>query len=393
VAQPDTTADVTWREVRLVLDEELNRLPEKYRAPLVLCYLEGMTQDEAAHQLGWPRGVLRGRLDRGRERLRARLVRRGLGLSAALLGVLAESAGTASVPAALSFTTVKAAPPFAAGRAAPGVVSAGVAVLAEEVIQAMIAMKLRMSALLLVALVVVGSVSGALGYRALAGERAGNAPQEPRPEAAAEADKAEPAEGGNAPKVIAALKDVGEVLEPEDTLELVQEQMQLLILKEAPVRMALSNTSVADYTILGPTQLSVVGGQPGSATWYVWFGDLKAADRGKILSLRVRVRSPNDGPVKEPPRSKRFDQYVQEIIQAKETITVQKGESRLILLKQPPKTIQIADPEIGNYDVAAAGQLVLKGLKPGTTGMTLWFFAEDDKGKEKVLPLLIRVTP
>ena len=56
-----------------MLDEELARLPEQYRAPLVLCYLRGMTQCEAARELGWGMGVLRGRLDRGRERLRARL--------------------------------------------------------------------------------------------------------------------------------------------------------------------------------------------------------------------------------------------------------------------------------------------------------------------------------
>jgi RNA polymerase sigma factor (sigma-70 family) len=78
-------ADLSWREVQEVLHEELARLPEKYRAPLVLCYLEGRTQCEAARQLGWGENVLRGRVDRGRERLRQRLTRRGITLSAALL--------------------------------------------------------------------------------------------------------------------------------------------------------------------------------------------------------------------------------------------------------------------------------------------------------------------
>src|SRR5262245_28865836 len=64
----DPANDVSWREVKGVLDEELGRLPEKYRAPLLLCYLEGLTQDEAAKRLGWRRAVLRGRLDRGGER-------------------------------------------------------------------------------------------------------------------------------------------------------------------------------------------------------------------------------------------------------------------------------------------------------------------------------------
>src|SRR5262249_54354144 len=63
--------DLTWRELRRVLHEELGRLPEKQRVPLLLCYLEGKTQDEAARQLGWTAATLKGRLARGRQRLRA----------------------------------------------------------------------------------------------------------------------------------------------------------------------------------------------------------------------------------------------------------------------------------------------------------------------------------
>src|SRR5262249_62205087 len=65
VGQADAAGDVTWRELRAVLDEELARLPERLRAPLVLCYLEGRTRDEAARQLGWGLGTIRGRLERG----------------------------------------------------------------------------------------------------------------------------------------------------------------------------------------------------------------------------------------------------------------------------------------------------------------------------------------
>jgi DNA-directed RNA polymerase specialized sigma24 family protein len=60
VPGPDND-EVTWRAARAVLDEELARLPDAYRAPLVLCYLEGKTQDEAARELGWAMGAFRGR--------------------------------------------------------------------------------------------------------------------------------------------------------------------------------------------------------------------------------------------------------------------------------------------------------------------------------------------
>jgi RNA polymerase sigma factor (sigma-70 family) len=79
--------DVTWRDVQRVLDEELSALPERLRDPLVLCYLEGLTRDEAARALGLKLSTLRGRLEDGRERLHTRLARRGVELSAVLLAL------------------------------------------------------------------------------------------------------------------------------------------------------------------------------------------------------------------------------------------------------------------------------------------------------------------
>ena len=104
---PDALAEITGRELRAVLDEELARLPERLRAPVLLCFLQGATRDEAARRLGLPLGTLKSRLERGRQLLRARLARRGLALSAALLA--AQLAGGAALPAAVLTSVAKAA--------------------------------------------------------------------------------------------------------------------------------------------------------------------------------------------------------------------------------------------------------------------------------------------
>src|SRR5262245_46809552 len=152
--------DLSWREVRHVLHEELGGLPERYREALVLCYLEGATQQRAAARLGLAERTLRERLGRGRELLRRRLVRRGLG-PAAVLAVAAWPAATATaaVPAALADSTVKAAALVAAGGAAAAVVSAAVAALTQGVLRTMFLTRLKvMTAGLLVAGLLAGGV-------------------------------------------------------------------------------------------------------------------------------------------------------------------------------------------------------------------------------------------
>jgi RNA polymerase sigma factor (sigma-70 family) len=102
--------DATWRELQTVLDEEMAHIPEKYRAPLILCYLEGKTNAEAARLLHWPPGSMSRRISRGLELLRQRLNRRGLIVSPGLFPtVLAEQAGPVPVPSALADATVEAA--------------------------------------------------------------------------------------------------------------------------------------------------------------------------------------------------------------------------------------------------------------------------------------------
>jgi RNA polymerase sigma factor (sigma-70 family) len=100
--------DLAWREVRQLLDAELTRLPEKYRTPLVLCYLEGLAHAEVARRLGCSDTVLRGRLERGREALRRRLARLGLPLAAPLL-LLEANAPVAAALRVATLATVRAA--------------------------------------------------------------------------------------------------------------------------------------------------------------------------------------------------------------------------------------------------------------------------------------------
>ena len=107
---PSGEDDVDLPQVRRVLHAEVDRLPERFRGPVLLCYMEGRTNEEAARLLGCPAGTLKDRLARGREILRGRLDRRGVGLTVAfLLLVLPGSARAEEVPAWLVAATADAA--------------------------------------------------------------------------------------------------------------------------------------------------------------------------------------------------------------------------------------------------------------------------------------------
>jgi RNA polymerase sigma factor (sigma-70 family) len=151
---PAAEASPEWlgQEIRAVLDEEVNRLPAKYRLPFVFCYFEGKTNEQAARLLGCPLGTVLSRLARARERLRGRLTRRGLAFPAALVAViLAERAALAEVPALLVEATVRSAALFAGGQAvAAGATSARVAALARGVLREQLLAKLTKAAGVLV---------------------------------------------------------------------------------------------------------------------------------------------------------------------------------------------------------------------------------------------------
>jgi RNA polymerase sigma factor (sigma-70 family) len=157
-ANPETPPDteVLWRELGPILDEELNQLPEKYRAPLVLCYFEGKTYTQAARELGWTRGTLSGRMAQARDLLRNRLSRRGITLTAGLLGgLLSPGVTSAAVPPLLMNATYRALVQLAAGTVRASLISPQVSALAESVIRAMVFGKVKIACVLAAALILL----------------------------------------------------------------------------------------------------------------------------------------------------------------------------------------------------------------------------------------------
>jgi protocatechuate 3,4-dioxygenase beta subunit len=150
-----------------------------YRSALVLCYLEGKTQEEAAKELGCSRRSLRGRLERARERLRARLIRRGISLMPGVLATVLISSGTAeAVPAAFAVATVKAAAKLLAGHALRNVVPPNIAALTEGVLGTMFLTRMKVTAALIltVGLLVAGVGAGTIPVVAAKQEAAAAAP-------------------------------------------------------------------------------------------------------------------------------------------------------------------------------------------------------------------------
>jgi RNA polymerase sigma factor (sigma-70 family) len=166
----EATAE-TWEQLHSLLDEELKALPEKYRAAIVLCDLEGKSIKEAARQFACPPGTVGTRLARGRSLLARRLARHGLAVSGGLIATaIAQHTTAAVVPPLLLSRAVKAATLVAAGQAATTAVSAKVAALTEGALKTMFLTKLKIAtAVLLVAL--AGLSAGGL-YQTQAAETA-----------------------------------------------------------------------------------------------------------------------------------------------------------------------------------------------------------------------------
>ena len=147
-----------------LLYSEIDRLPRPFRLPVVLCYFEGLTPDEAADRLRCPAGTVRSRLARACDKLRRGLTRRGAVLSAAALAAALDSkAAWASISAPLCNMTARAAADFVAGKSTAGAISISAMAMAQEVLSSMLFHKMKLVTLTLLFFGAIASGAGFVG--------------------------------------------------------------------------------------------------------------------------------------------------------------------------------------------------------------------------------------
>lgn len=186
-----TPPELEAREHWSMLHEEVVRLPAKYRQPVVLCYLEGKTLEEAARLLDWPKGTVSGRLARARDLLQRRLTRRGVAVPVAggVAVLLGSRSVMAAVPRELLRCSVAAALAFAAGLPAAGVISPTALSLAEGVLQTMFVTKLKIVGAALLVFALAATVGAGITAAALRQDSAKQSPPE-QPKLPAQAKEA-----------------------------------------------------------------------------------------------------------------------------------------------------------------------------------------------------------
>lgn len=272
--------DITVRELGVILHAELQRLPEAFRAPLLLSYWEGKTRDEAADQLGMTANTFKKRLERARNLLGARLARRGIAPSVAMLAMLLSDNGVkAAISSVLIQNTAKAALAYAAGTLATGGATASALALAEGAIRAMTMTKWVTTILLTVFLSGLGTSLGMTGYQALHGQHSsapvltvaseGQLPAQEKP-------KAVVAQKTDAERFVGTWRITKSLLDGKEMPPEIGKLARFTFSKDGKVSMqVLDNGSEGTYTLVGPGKIDVAfdAAKPINVGIYKFDGD------------------------------------------------------------------------------------------------------------------------
>jgi RNA polymerase sigma factor (sigma-70 family) len=275
-----------WRDLRPVLDEEIARLPRRQGAAVVLCYLEGRTNAEAAHRLGCSRGTVATLLARARERLRRRLTGRGVALPAGLAAALAGAAQAAGVPGVLESSTVRAACAFAArSTGAAGPASARAVSLAEGVTRTMTVKKLKVIAVALLVVGLAGAGAGLTNYRAT-GEEPIAAPAASPPRAAQPAASPAAAPRASFTAAAGAYRTTNFVV-TAPTWELAERIAQHAERRRKVLAQLWLGRDLPDWAEPCPVQVKFTAHGPGGATSFQF-------DAGKLVRMNMSLEGPLD---------------------------------------------------------------------------------------------------
>jgi RNA polymerase sigma factor (sigma-70 family) len=272
--------ELSWSEVRTLLDEEIARLPEKYRTAFVLCCLENLSQVEAARRLGRNERTLSSQLAAARKRLGQQLTRRGVALTA-VLAAASLTAPASSLPVGLVTKTMKVILAASAGQGLASIISASVAELVQDTSAAMIASKAKTATIVLLAVSMLAGVS-AWAYRGVAINALAPAALSAEPPPAKAEDKPRPSAVKS--ETTKSVEIEGRVLDPDDK---PKTGAQLLLLEGGKVRRLGATADDGRFTIAIPKEAK--GGHliAHAEGYGIDFVDLPRGQPGKPLELRL----------------------------------------------------------------------------------------------------------